>query len=64
MKSAKNWLHGLVAVVITGAANAAILVIASPEKFSFGDLVELGRVALALALVNAATYLKQSPLPK
>jgi len=59
----RNWLRGLVAVIISGAANAIVLVIAAPEKFSFSDFAELGRVAAALGLLGAAAYLKQSPLP-
>lgn len=59
----KAWARGLLVAAVTGAANAVLLVIVAPDKFSFGDLQELGTVAFAMTLVNVAMYLKQSPLP-
>jgi hypothetical protein len=59
----KLWARGLAAAIIGGVSNSVVLVIVAPDKFSMSDLSTLGRVALATALVSAAMYLKQSPLP-
>jgi hypothetical protein len=65
MKNWENWLKGLMAAVIGGAANAVTTVIVAPETFNFqGGLGKLGAVSGASALVSAAMYLKQSPIPK
>lgn len=60
------WLKGLIAAVVSAAANATLLVIVSPAAFNFshGGLRNLGAVTLASAIVGAALYLKQSPVPK
>lgn len=57
------WVKSLAAAAIGGAANAGLLVIVAPDKFSFDDLSTLGRVAAAGALIAVMSYLKQSPLP-
>lgn len=66
MKSWQVWVKGLIAAVVSAAANSISLMIASPATFNFsnGGLRNLGTVTLASALVGAALYLKQSPVPK
>lgn len=60
----KTWAHGLAAAVIGGAANAVTVMIVDPINFNLaGGLVKLGQVALVSAIVSAALYLKQSPIP-
>ena len=60
----QTWLKGLVAAIIGGAANAVTTIIVAPETFNFqAGLSKLGAVAGASALVSAAMYLKQSPVP-
>lgn len=62
----KQWLHGLGAAIIGGAASAVTVVIVAPDQFNIYDpaaLDRLGSVILVSALVSAALYLKQSPLP-
>jgi hypothetical protein len=58
------WLKGLVAAIIGGAANAVTVMIVDPAAFNFSDG---GRKLLTFAgvsaLISAALYLKQSPLP-
>ena len=60
----RNWVRGLAAAVIGGGANAVTLMVVDPLKFNFADgLVSLWKVTLVSALLNAAFYLKQSPIP-
>ena len=59
-----KWLKGLIAAIIGGAANAVTVIAIDPLQFNLGEgLSKLGTVALVSAIVNAAMYLKQSPLP-
>ena len=58
------WLKGLIAAVIGGAANALTMVIVDPLNFNLNEGVgNLLAVAATSAIVAAAMYLKQSPLP-
>ena len=63
--TAKTWLHSLVAAGIGGASNALLGVVAMPDTFNFthAGLLNMGKIALAGALVPVLTLLKQSPLP-
>jgi hypothetical protein len=64
LKNIRLWVRGLVAAVIGGAANAVTTVVVAPEMFNFREgLGKLGAVTAASALVSAAMYLKQSPVP-
>lgn len=64
LKDVRVWLRGLIAAVIGGAANAVMTVIVAPETFNFQEGIgKLGAVTGASALVSAAMYLKQSPVP-
>ena len=60
------WLKGLIAAVVASAANSVSALIADPEHFnpSLAGWKNLGVVALVSAIVGAALYLKQSPVPK
>lgn len=61
------WLKGLIAAVISSAANSISVLVADPQHFNpgaAGGMRNLGIVALVSAIVGAALYLKQSPMPK
>ncbi|HLI30100.1 MAG TPA: hypothetical protein VKV79_03240 [Terriglobia bacterium] len=61
------WLKGLIAAVVSSAANSISVLIADPHHFNpgaVGGFRNLGLVALVSAIVGAALYLKQSPVPK
>lgn len=60
----KLWAKGLLSAVIGGCANAIVLAIADPNTFNLGEgLGKLSTVTITSAIVSAAMYLKQSPLP-
>lgn len=54
------WLKGLIAAAIGGAASAVVVCIVDPVMFN--DWAKLGKIAVAMGLLNAAMYLKRSPL--
>ncbi|MGH9377174.1 MAG: hypothetical protein ACRD1I_00110 [Terriglobia bacterium] len=63
----KLWFKGLIAAVISSAANSISVLVADPQHFNpgaAGGIRNLGIVALVSAIVGAALYLKQSPVPK
>lgn len=58
------WIEGLVAAFIGGAANAVTVIVVDPLNFNLGEgLPKLLQVVAVGALVAAAAYLKQSPIP-
>lgn len=64
--SVKMWLHGLGAALIGGAASAVTVTLVAPDQFNLFDPVALQRLVSVVgvsAIVSAAAYLKQSPLP-
>lgn len=66
MLNLELWLKGLLAAVISGAANTVAVIIVDPDHFSptaVGGFKKLGAVALGGAIVGAVMYLKQSPVP-
>ena len=59
-----NWFKGLLSAIIGGAANAVTIMIVDPVNFNFQEgKTQLATIAFVSALVSAAMYLKQSPLP-
>jgi hypothetical protein len=61
----QTWIKGLVSAVIGGAANSVTVMVVSPENFNLQTGAgKLATVALVSAIVAAAMYLKESPLPK
>jgi hypothetical protein len=61
------WLKGLFAAIVSSSANSISVLIADPHHFNpgvAGGFKNLGVVALVSAIVGAALYLKQSPVPK
>ncbi len=61
------WVKGLVAAVVSSAANSISVLIADPSHFNpeaASGFKNLGLIALVSAIVGAAMYLKQSPVPK
>lgn len=64
LTNASVWFKGLVAAIVGGIANSIALVIADPLNYNLGDGAKnLLTVAATSAIVSAAFYLKQSPLP-
>jgi len=60
------WFHGLLAVVVSSAANSLSAVIVDPNDFNpfvGGSWMKLAAFALTGALIGLIGYLKQSPLP-
>lgn len=63
----KLWLKGLAAAIISSTANSVSVLVADPRHFDpgvTGGFKNLGIVGLVSAIVGAALYLKQSPVPK
>lgn len=59
------WIEGLVAALIGGGANAITVIVVDPLAFNLGEgLPKLLQVVAVGAIVAAAAYLKQSPIPK
>lgn len=59
------WFKGLVSAVIGGVANSVTVMIVDPQAFNLQDGIgKLGTVAAVSAILSAAFYLKDSPLPK
>lgn len=60
----RTWLKGLLSAIIGGAANSITVMVIDPNQFNFADgLSKLATVAGVSAIVSAAMYLKESPLP-
>lgn len=62
----KVWLKGLVAAAVSSASNTIAVLIADPHHFNpseVGGVRKLGTVVAISAVVGAALYLKQSPVP-
>lgn len=60
----RTWLRGLAAAAIGGAANAVTLLVVDPTSFNFDSGFDrLWKVSAVSAILNAAFYLKQSPIP-
>ncbi|OGP82231.1 MAG: hypothetical protein A2Z08_07990 [Deltaproteobacteria bacterium RBG_16_54_11] len=60
----KNWLKGFLSAVIGAAANGVTVMIVDPVGFNLAEgFTKVMAVALVSAIVAAAMYLKQSPLP-
>jgi hypothetical protein len=62
----KVWLKGLIAAVIGGIANSITLMITDPLNYNLQDPVQRTKLlwfAVVSAIISAALYLKQSPLP-
>ena len=58
------WLEGLAAALIGGGANAVTVIVVDPLAFNLGEgLPKLLQVVAVGAIVAAAAYLKQSPIP-
>lgn len=58
------WVKGLIAAIIGGVSNTIVLMIADPLNFNLGEGIDkLVTVAATSAIVAAAMYLKQSPIP-
>ena len=64
MDKFKQWIKGLASAVIGAAANSITVMIAAPDQFNLEDgLPKLLSVSAVSAIVAAALYLQQSPLP-
>jgi hypothetical protein len=59
-----NWLKGLAAAFVGGAANMITVVVVDPQAFNLGDQWKKTAIAaLVGGVLAAAGYLKQSPIP-
>lgn len=64
MKNIEHWLKGLIAAIIGGISNSIVLIIADPANFNLqSGLDNLLTISATSAILSAAMYLKQSPLP-
>jgi hypothetical protein len=64
MNDIRVWFASLIAAIIGGAANGVLAMGVAPEVFNFhAGLGKLGAMAGGSAIVAAAMFLKQSPLP-
>lgn len=65
MSTWEAWLHGLVAATIQAAAGALAGMVTLPTVFNFthDGLLNVAKLMTAPAILAAAGYLKQSPLP-
>ena len=65
MNTFLNWIYGLASAAIGAAAGGITAGIVAPESFNFSHagLEKLGALCGVNALLAAALYLKQSPLP-
>lgn len=64
-KTTRQWLHSLAAAAISGGANGITVMIVDPVQFNLfqGGFGKVAMVVVVGALVGAALFLKQSPLP-
>lgn len=60
-KPLRLWLRGLAAAVINSGATTVTALIVDPHTFADWD--KLGKMAVVSAVLGAALYLKQHPLP-
>ena len=61
----KKWLKGLISAAIGAAANGVTVSLVEPDTFNFQNgLQSLLTVCGVSAIVAAATYLKEHPLPE
>lgn len=64
MKNWRNWLKGLVSAVIGAFANGITVMIVDPTTFNLAEgMGAVLTVGVVSAIIAAAMYLKQSPLP-
>jgi hypothetical protein len=61
----KSWIHSIVAAAIGGAASALGAVFVDPSAFNFtlAGWENIGKIALAGAIIPVLALLKKSPLP-
>ena len=61
----KAWLHGLAGAAIGAIGSSVSVMIVDPTTFNFtpAGWLKLGEISLVSAVLAAALYLKQSPLP-
>jgi hypothetical protein len=61
----RKWLRGLVGAAIASGANAITVMIVEPQHFNIHEgLDRVGWIALVSAIVGAALYLKEHPIPE
>jgi hypothetical protein len=61
----KPWLYSLISACIGAAASGVTSMVVAPESFNMTHtgLIKLCEMCVANAILAAALYLKQSPLP-
>lgn len=65
MNTVEVWAKGLLAAVVHAAATSVSALIVTPDSFdhSAAGWTHLAIIALVSAVLGAAGYLKQSPIP-
>jgi hypothetical protein len=58
-----TWLKGLIAAIVSGVSNAVLATVGCNATGSPLNWSQIGTVAGTAAIVGAAFYLKQSPIP-
>lgn len=61
----KTWIHSIIAAAVGGAATSVSAVLVAPTSFNFTSIgwENIGKVALAGAIIPVLALLKKSPLP-
>lgn len=60
----QHWLKGLIAAIVNGFASGVVLIVAVPDKFNLEQgFPLLLKTSAVFAILGAANYLKQSPVP-
>lgn len=60
----KTWIRGVTGALVGGGANAITIMLVKPEDFNFATgWPALWHFTLISAIVSAALYLKQHPIP-
>jgi hypothetical protein len=63
--SAKLWMHGIGAAIVSAFVTALGGVIALPQFFNFTHrgMIDTGKLLVVPTVIGVCAYLKQSPLP-
>lgn len=59
----QTWLKGLIASIISGVSGAVLVAVGDAATGTSLDWKRIGTVAVIAAIIGAAGYLKQSPIP-
>lgn len=61
----REWVRGLIGALVGGGANAVTVMLVKPSEFNFqSGWTSLWQFTVVSAIVSAALYLKQHPIPE